>query len=647
MPNYNLAINAQFQPFSMQELLAPVMGATASLREVEDAYSKQQTEADQLEYVARLLEQEGSPESMATAQKYRNYQNQIQQAADELMETGQISKGRKTLWDMTRKYGTDVLPLKAGYEQLAADMKTQTTPGFAHKKRVSMSDLASYIADPMGVNREHGIVDLNEVAKASSNLFSTYQKALRLGKGSKAWDDMTDILQKQRGLTMEQAERFLDDHDVDSALSKMYDLALGMTGADESWSDYDKIINTIDTSLWNAVGATEASLEKNQEAYLAARTALSGKKGEKASSLGPLPARDLFVVERNEFVNNNSKYFTKDSSGNLSVKQPEVEKVLMKYTKYTPEEVDKILNFDNNKPYSSKTSVKEIEDIIKKHHPKWTPSQTNEWGSISSMYITMRDEIAEAQNLMSYFNLDDVFTETSNEVNIGNSTFKTDIPLTRINVDYDKLNKLINESPEKAETLLHKQSEYYYQPDSSDSTYILQALRNSLPTDGKFAVVDRKSNKDHSISYKDTGKYIKVGELIDKDYTVSEVNFGSAGYVVKLQKGNDVKTVRIPKSRLTDNLDKIFGNLAKANEDYKKIEEADPYRAKKMQLIDDYFRASESELGTLFSDWYRPNKAPALKRNYSGIGNLTISQIQELANEQGMSFEEALEYLNE
>ena len=159
--------------------------------------------------------------------------------------------------------------------------------------------------------------------------------------------------------------------------------------------------------------------------------------------------------------------------------------------------------------------------------------------------------------------------------------------------------------------------------------------------------MDRKSNKDHSISYKDTGKYIKVGELIDKDYTVSEVNFGSAGYVVKLQKGNDVKTVRIPKSRLTDNLDKIFGNLAKANEDYKKIEEADPYRAKKMQLIDDYFRASESELGTLFSDWYRPNKAPALKRNYSGIGNLTISQIQELANEQGMSFEEALEYLNE
>ena len=133
MPNYGLSINSQFQPFTMQELLAPVASATKAYNELEDAYGKLQSEAEQYRYIASL-----QPDA-EFAQRYNQYATDLEAQAEELASTGRLD--RKAMWNMTKRYATDVIPMKTGYEALAADMKTQaTTPGAAFKKRVSMND---------------------------------------------------------------------------------------------------------------------------------------------------------------------------------------------------------------------------------------------------------------------------------------------------------------------------------------------------------------------------------------------------------------------------------------------------------------------------------------------------------------------------
>ena len=602
MPNYNLAINASFQPFSMQELLAPVMGATASLREVEDAYSKQQTEADQLEYVARLLEQEGSPESMATAQKYRNYQNQIQQAADELMETGQISKGRKTLWDMTRKYGTDVLPLKAGYEQLAADMKTQaTTPGAAFKKRVSMNDLASYIADPMGVSLNQGTVDLKDIEKLSSDLFSQYAKALRWSKGSKEWDDVTDVLEKQYGLTPQEAEYFLNNPDSDTALAQIRDIVKTRTGANEDWNDWYRINASINSGVWSAIGDRKMELEKDWIEQQR-RAAENKGKGKGDSIDVPLAIRNLYTVERNSFLLD-SKTYKVGNDGRLQINPEGLNKNLDNFVNKIAEiatgHTGSISTFNKNKSDVKKIDKKDIFNLIdagvdikntRGNSIKYEKTDTE----LVRRLMESSPEIAQVW--------EDYVTHDWSPQTLKNNLYKA-ISNWDINAREDL-------DPVK----IHKQVQYLYRPKTSEQESVKRAFLGDLPDDNKNGFTIVKLSKDgNSAVYKNTNEHLSKSDF--KEGEIVFMGYDNNSRVARvLKKNGNYVMIRIPGSQ--ENIDKIFNNMSKVSEKVLSLD------SNSNTYVDDYsyynsiYRQFEDMLRPTIGDTYRPDEATPQKSDW-------------------------------
>lgn len=117
--NYRLVINSQFNPFSYEELMAPVLMATQAHQQLENEYGNLATQANEL---YRKLNAERDKKSVAT---YNSYMSALDSLASQLASKGLDQSSRRNAISANTNYHKHIIPIIEGYNRRATDVKAQ------------------------------------------------------------------------------------------------------------------------------------------------------------------------------------------------------------------------------------------------------------------------------------------------------------------------------------------------------------------------------------------------------------------------------------------------------------------------------------------------------------------------------------------
>lgn len=119
MANYSLTINSKFRPFSYAEMLAPVQAMTQAHQAVEEQYAELMTKASVWENMAN---EQRDPRAYSM---YKNYADQLYQAADELNRNGLTAQSRPQMLALKAGYSKYITPIENAYKLRLADIEQQ------------------------------------------------------------------------------------------------------------------------------------------------------------------------------------------------------------------------------------------------------------------------------------------------------------------------------------------------------------------------------------------------------------------------------------------------------------------------------------------------------------------------------------------
>ena len=144
MSDYSLVVNSQFQPFSYQEMLAPVLQATQAQEDIENQYSMLDSEANTIQQ--RALTDSNSE----WAKRYNTYTKQLEDSAADLAANGLTPSSRSTLLKLKRDYSSNVNPALMAIQRQAEIARTQQAKNGEGVRMVygAMPSIDQLIADP-------------------------------------------------------------------------------------------------------------------------------------------------------------------------------------------------------------------------------------------------------------------------------------------------------------------------------------------------------------------------------------------------------------------------------------------------------------------------------------------------------------------
>ena len=267
MPNYGLVINSRFRPFSYQELLAPTLQATQAHQAVEDAYGNLQVQADQWKRIA-----DEEPDSKA-AKMYNNYAQSLESAAEDLISNGLNPSSRQSLWNMTKRYSSEINPIAEAYKRKQTQAEEQRKSG---NRYIYDYDAATTSIDKFLDNStlNYQAIDRLELLQRSQAIFQQFADQLRDFRYDKTkLDRFHNTLIKNYGFHPDDAAAFareiangrLSDNDAVNILARnLYD----STKVDNWNNDLAKkqVWNTIAEGISMGIGKEDRSLVTDEMA---------------------------------------------------------------------------------------------------------------------------------------------------------------------------------------------------------------------------------------------------------------------------------------------------------------------------------------------------------------------------------------------
>jgi len=118
MPKY-LTIGSKFEPFSYQDMLAPVAQATQAHQSLEEAYG---------ELASKSSVWDGMTDNELdkdTHSKYLKYSNDLGSSAEKLSKEGLTPGSRKDANAMRTRYSSEIIPIENAYNKRLEDVKNQ------------------------------------------------------------------------------------------------------------------------------------------------------------------------------------------------------------------------------------------------------------------------------------------------------------------------------------------------------------------------------------------------------------------------------------------------------------------------------------------------------------------------------------------
>ena len=225
MANYQYVIDSSFRPFSMQEMLAPLMI-------YKDAYEKQEAVLDELNKntdTFKYLEQvaKDNPESEA-AQIYNTYASDLRRYGDDFSQNGLSMNNRRGLLDMKRRYQGEIGLLDAAskaMEEVRNLRKTSKDPSMIYAEDNLNIDQFLYGRNPnlYGISGNDLYTRGAAAGKAaSSRMYKAGETGSVLGGYYRNWKET-------RGVSQESIADFMNSTAVQQEVDNMLK-AEGVTG---------------------------------------------------------------------------------------------------------------------------------------------------------------------------------------------------------------------------------------------------------------------------------------------------------------------------------------------------------------------------------------------------------------------------------
>ena len=189
MANYSLVANSTFQPFSYQELIAPIDRQNAYHEKLMDEYDKLSSQADVLEAMGANDRDKDSK----VYQQYKNYSDRLRAEADNLYRNGLNTESRMRLSELRRMYNTDIVPIQNAWQKREKEAELQIKAQLdASSKGIDLyfsrnaadTPLQSYIDNPNQTFRTiNGQALMNEVAAQ----FKAMANQVQVDKNGNPW----------------------------------------------------------------------------------------------------------------------------------------------------------------------------------------------------------------------------------------------------------------------------------------------------------------------------------------------------------------------------------------------------------------------------------------------------------------------------
>lgn len=303
MANYSLVANSVFQPFSYQELAAPVMEMSAYHEKLADEYDKLSQQADILEAMGRNDRDKGS----GTYNRYKAYSDALKREADNLYANGLDTESRHRLTELRRRYNTDIVPIQNAWNKREEEVKMQTTarlqnPHLMFTREAIDSSLEDYINNPTG---GFGVINGANITAQMSAMAKNLAAQVRSGR-KEGIDEVTYRYIEKHGLT----EDLIRNWRNNPTLSKMYEQVMKANGATPELLNssanaadiLDRSTNYAEMGMWDAMGADKSQLRddplKLLEAQAAKEIAVAQAKagGAGNGALGNTMAESLYEM---------------------------------------------------------------------------------------------------------------------------------------------------------------------------------------------------------------------------------------------------------------------------------------------------------------------------------------------------------------
>ena len=329
MGNYSLVINSKFNPFSYQEMLAPVLMATQAHQELENQYGE-------LEAKANIWENLANEQTDPYAYKmYKTFANDLEEKAELLAKEGLNASSRKNMLNMRARYNKEITPIETAYkrrEELAAEQRklSASNPTMFYQRKASSMSLDDLIRNPSMDygERYSGALLAQQVGQMAANL-----KTALTGKGKLKGIGLPYQYEQllQQGYTPEQIQQAITNpHEGNPVLNTIVEQALNASGM-KNWASPEQLAQArayANQGLYNAIGKTEfknftdSFSMQDALARRAERRAADRQRQEQSHNLAINPlniysSREKIAaaIDRDNNIRKYSKYFTTDATG--------------------------------------------------------------------------------------------------------------------------------------------------------------------------------------------------------------------------------------------------------------------------------------------------------------------------------------------
>lgn len=277
MANYSIVANSTFQPFTYQELMAPVQRMSDVHDMVAAQYDALSTQADILEAMGA---NEADKNSKAYSQ-YKAYSDSLRNEADALSKFGLQLDSKGRMLDLRKRYNSEIAPIRTAYDKRATEAKEQQD---AYNKNTTLmftrnaadTSIDHYLANPNG---GYGVINGALITQQMSTMASQLAKQIRSGQIRREdIDPYTYNLITKSGLDENDINMWLSNPDSYPTLTQMMNQVLqsnGVTpealqGSRNAQDILSKSINYAQMGAWSAIGEDKMSTQAN----VASRAAL-------------------------------------------------------------------------------------------------------------------------------------------------------------------------------------------------------------------------------------------------------------------------------------------------------------------------------------------------------------------------------------
>lgn len=278
MPNYGLVINSKFRPFSYQEMLAPVMRATQAHQALEDAYGNIESQVDAWK---KIVDEE--PDSRAT-KIYKEYVNSLENAANELAKNGLGPNSKQSLWNMTKRYASEINPISEAYKrkQTLADEQRKAGDRYIYDFDAATESIDKFLDNS---NLNYRSIDKLQLLQKAQNAYKQFADRISdngFRYDSEKLDRFHKTLIKEYGFAPEEASSFINQISQgnmtnNEAVNIIANNLFNSTGVAE-WKNAlanNQVWNTIAEGISAGIGKSDKAPVTDEEALARFKASLT------------------------------------------------------------------------------------------------------------------------------------------------------------------------------------------------------------------------------------------------------------------------------------------------------------------------------------------------------------------------------------